>query len=364
MFTYRSEALAQEIVANLKAMERPMRLMHVCGTHQDTLMRYGLQSLLQEVGVEIRAGPGCPVCVTTAREIEEAIALARSGKVIATFGDMFRVPGEQQSLADVKAEGHDVRMVYSITDCLAIAERTAKDVIFFSIGFETTAPLPASIILNNPPPNFSILSAHRLIPPAMDALLKMGELKIDGFIDPGHVSAIIGAAAYEFISRTYHIPQVIAGFEPLDVLIAVYMLALQLRRGEAKVENEYTRVVKHGGNEKAKRILAAVFEPCDIGWRGFPVIPGSGLTLKEEFAAYDARKRYEDELCALQGEYEEPEGCSCGAILRGILEPCECPLFGTTCTPQHPVGPCMVSREGSCNIVFRYSAKGAPSTTP
>jgi hydrogenase expression/formation protein HypD len=354
MFTYRNEKLAQEIVAKLKSLDLTLRLMHICGTHQDTLMRYGLNSMLQEVGVDVRAGPGCPVCVTTAKEIEEAIALAHSGKVVATFGDMFRVPGETQSLAEVKAEGYDVRMVYSITDCLALAEKTDKDVVFFSIGFETTAPTPASVILSKPPENFSILSTHRLIPPAMAALLNMGELKIDGFIDPGHVSAIIGAGPYEFLSRDYKIPQVIAGFEPLDLLVAIYMLAMQIRWGEAKVENEYTRVVKREGNEKAKRIMETVFEPCDVGWRGFPVIPGSGLTLKDEFAAYDARKRYEDDLSTLSGDYKEPEGCRCGEILRGIVDPDECSLFGTCCTPQNPIGPCMVSREGCCNIMFRY----------
>lgn len=357
MFRYQSEGLAKQIVAKLKDLKLTLRLMHVCGTHQDTLVRFGLDSMLQEAGIEVRPGPGCPVCVTTAREIEEAIALARSGKVVATFGDMFRVPGEKQSLADVKAEGYDVRMVYSITDCIAIAEKTDRDVVFFSIGFETTAPTPASVILHNPPENFSILSTHRLIPPAMEALINMGELRIDGFIDPGHVSAIIGAVSYDFLSSRYNIPQVIAGFEPLDMLIAVYMLATQIRNGEAKVENEYTRVVKPDGNEKAKRIMNAVFEPCDVSWRGFPVIPGSGLTLKDEFADYDARKRYEDELSALSSDYKEPEGCRCGEILRGLVSPDECPLFGTICTPQHPVGPCMVSREGSCNILFRYGEK-------
>ncbi|MEA2076298.1 MAG: hydrogenase formation protein HypD [Euryarchaeota archaeon] len=355
MFRYQSEGLAKQIVSKLKDFNLNLRLMHVCGTHQDTLVRFGLNSMLKAAGIEVRPGPGCPVCVTTAREIEEAIALARSGKVVATFGDMFRVPGEKQSLADVKAEGYDVRMVYSITDCLAIAERTDKDVVFFSIGFETTAPTPASVILHKPPENFSILSTHRLIPPAMEALINMGELRIDGFIDPGHVSVIIGAEPYEFLSSRYNIPQVIAGFEPLDVLIAVYMLAMQIRNGEAKVENEYARVVKPEGNEKAKRIMNAVFEPFDVSWRGFPVIPDSGLTLRAEFADYDARKRYEDELrAAVCSDYKEPEGCRCGEILRGLVDPDECPLFGTGCTPQHPVGPCMVSREGCCNIMFRY----------
>ncbi|MCW3134706.1 MAG: hydrogenase formation protein HypD [Methanophagales archaeon] len=357
MFRYRDEGLANRIIEKLKALNLNLRLMHVCGTHQDTLVRFGLNSMLKEAGVEIRPGPGCPVCVTTAKEIEEAILLARKGKVVATFGDMFRVPGEKLSLADVKAEGFDVRVVYSITDCISIAERLDKDVVFFSIGFETTAPAPASVILSTPPENFSILSAHRLIPPAMEALIKMGEMKIDGFINPGHVSTIIGERPYEFISKQYKMPQVIAGFEPLDLLIAVYMLAMQIIRGEARVENEYTRVVRPEGNEKAQQTMTGVFEPFDISWRGFSVIPGSGLRIKKKFEKYDARRQYEDELNTLDNDYKEPEGCKCGEILRGLVYPNECPLFGKVCMPQHPVGPCMVSREGSCNIAFRYGER-------
>lgn len=356
MFRYRNEELAKQILEKLKDLNLNLRLMHVCGTHQDTLVRFGLNSMLKEAGVEIRPGPGCPVCVTTAKEIEEAILLARKGKVIATFGDMFRVPGERLSLADVKAEGFDVRVVYSITDCISLAEKTNKDVIFFSIGFETTTPGAASAISTRST-NFSILSAHRLIPPAMEALIRMGEMKIDGFINPGHVSTIIGERPYEFISKRYKMPQVIAGFEPLDVLIAVYMLAMQIIRGEAKVENEYTRVVRPEGNEKAQQTMDEVFEPFDISWRGFPVIPNSGLKLREEFEEYDARKRYEDELSTLDNEFKEPEGCRCGEILRGLVYPDECPLFGKVCTPRHPVGPCMVSREGSCNVLLRYGER-------
>jgi len=269
---------------------------------------------------------------------------------------MFRVPGEKLSLADVKAEGFDIRVVYSITDCISIAERLDKDVVFFSIGFETTTPATASVISTRPN-IFSILSAHRLIPPAMEALIRMGEMKIDGFINPGHVSTIIGEKTYEFISSRYKMPQVIAGFEPLDVLIAVYMLAMQIINGEAKVENEYTRVVKREGNEKAQHIMNEVFEPFDISWRGFPVIPSSGLRLRRKFEEYDARKRYEDELSELPDEYKEPAGCRCGEILRGLVYPDECPLFGKVCTPRHPVGPCMVSREGSCNIMLRYGER-------
>ncbi len=357
MFRYRDENLANRIIEKLKDMNLNLRLMHVCGTHQDTLVRFGLNSMLKEAGVEIRPGPGCPVCVTTAKEIEEAILLARRGKVIATFGDMFRVPGERLSLADVKAEGFDVRVVYSITDCISIAEKTNKDVVFFSIGFETTAPATASVISTRPATNFSILSAHRLIPPAMEALIRMGEMKIDGFINPGHVSTIIGERPYEFISKRYKMPQVIAGFEPLDVLIAVYMLAMQIIRGEAKIENEYTRVVKPEGNEKAQQTMSEVFEPFDTSWRGFPVIPGSGLRVRRKFEEYDARKRYEDELSTLDNEFKEPAGCRCGEILRGLVYPDECPLFGKACTPRHPVGPCMVSREGSCNIMLRYGER-------
>jgi hydrogenase expression/formation protein HypD len=356
MFRYRNEDLAKQILEKLKHLNLNLRLMHVCGTHQDTLVRFGLNSMLKEAGVEIRPGPGCPVCVTTAKEIEEAILLARKGKVIATFGDMFRVPGEKLSLADVKAEGFDVRVVYSITDCISIAEKTNKDVVFFSIGFETTTPATASVISTRPN-NFSILSAHRLIPPAMEVLIRMGEMKIDGFINPGHVSTIIGETPYEFISSRYKMPQVIAGFEPLDVLIAVYMLAMQISRGEARVENEYTRVVRPEGNEKARHIMDEVFEPFDTSWRGFPVISGSGLKLREDFEEYDARKRYEDELSMLDNEYKEPEGCRCGEILRGLVYSDECPLFGKVCTPRHPVGPCMVSREGSCNIMLRYGER-------
>ncbi|MCK4476196.1 MAG: hydrogenase formation protein HypD [Methanophagales archaeon] len=353
MFRYRNEELAKQILEKLKDLNLNLRLMHVCGTHQDTLVRFGLNSMLKEAGIEVRPGPGCPVCVTTAKEIEEAILLARKEKVVATFGDMFRVPGERLSLADVKAEGFDVRVVYSITDCISLAEKTNKDVVFFSIGFETTTPATASVISTRPT-NFSILSAHRLIPPAMEALIRMGEMKIDGFINPGHVSTIIGERPYEFISKRYKMPQVIAGFEPLDVLIAVYMLAMQIIRGEAKVENEYKRVVRPEGNEKAQQTMAEVFEPFDCSWRGFPVIPSSGLRLKKKFEKYDARRRYEDELSALDNEYKEPEGCRCGEILRGLVYPDECPLFGKVCTPRHPVGPCMVSREGSCNIMLRY----------
>lgn len=355
MFRYRDKEIAEKIIERLKKMELDIRIMHVCGTHQDTLVRFGLSDLLSEVGVDIRQGPGCPVCVTTPMEIEEAINLAKSGKAIATFGDMLRVPGENGSLFDVKAGGCDIRTVYSINEAIKIAEKIDKDIIFMAIGFETTAPTTASTILSNPPKNFSILGCHRVIPPAMEALLKMGELKIDGFIDPGHVSTIIGTGPYEFISKEFKVPQVIAGFEPLDLLMGVYMIAKQIKDGEAKVENEYKRVVKAEGNKKAIKVMSEVFRQSDVAWRGFSVIPKSGLYLKEEFERYDSRRLFEDDLEDLRGrDFKEPKGCRCGDVLRGIIYSDECPLFGKTCTPQNPVGPCMVSREGSCNIVLRH----------
>ncbi|OFV67545.1 MAG: hydrogenase formation protein HypD [Candidatus Syntrophoarchaeum caldarius] len=355
MFRYREKDIAKRILERLKELNLEIRIMHVCGTHQDTLVRFGLSDLLCDAGVEIRQGPGCPVCVTTPMEIDEAITLAMKGKTIATFGDMLRVPGENGSLFDAKAEGCDIRTVYSINESIEIAKKIEKDLVFMAIGFETTAPSTASTILNNPPENFSVLTCHRAIPPAMEVLLKMGELKIDGFIDPGHVSTIIGTKPYELISQKFNVPQVIAGFEPLDLLMGVYMIARQIKNGEARVENEYTRVVKEEGNKKALKVMDEVFRQSDLGWRGFSVIPESGFSLKEEFERYDSRKRFEDELKELQQrEFKEPEGCKCGEVLRGIIYSDECPLFGGACTPQHPVGPCMVSREGSCNILLRH----------
>jgi len=355
MFRYRDKKLSEKIVSRLEKMKLNVRLMHVCGTHQDTLIRFGLDELLKNTGVEIRQGPGCPVCVTTQKEIEEAMNLARKGKIITVFGDMVNVPGQKHSLADMRTQGYNVKIVYSIDDALKIADKTKKDVIFMAIGFETTAPSTASTILSNPPDNFSILSCHRLIPPALKAIVELGEIKLHGLIEPGHVSTVIGAKPYEFLSKDYGIPQVIAGFEPLDLMMGVYMLARQIKNKKAEVEVEYKRSVKYDGNKKAVEMMKNVFESCDIAWRGFPVIKNSGLKLKNTFQSYDARKKFEDELKELNNlEFKEPKGCRCGEMLRGLINPCDCPLFRKKCTPDSPVGPCMVSREGNCNIMFRY----------
>ena len=359
MFPLRDKKLANEIVSRIKKLDVKLKFMHVCGTHQDTLVKNGLDVLFKECGIEIGQGPGCPVCVTTPKEIEEMLLLARKDKIVATFGDMIKVPGEKDSLQSMRAEGCDVRTVYSIEDAISLAEKyKSRDVVFMAVGFETTAPTTAAVMLKNPPSNFSILSCHRVIPPALKAILDMGELKLDGFIEPGHVSTIIGSKPYEFISTEYNVPQVVAGFEPLDLLMAVWMLVQQIQHGKSVVENEYTRAVKEEGNIKAQKAIDDVFEPFSVKWRGFPVIPMSGLKLRDKFDEYDARKRYEDDLRELSDrEFKEPEGCLCGEVLRGLISSKECPLFGKKCTPNNPVGPCMVSIEGSCNIEYRYSKK-------
>jgi len=359
VFSLKDKTLAKDIVSKIKKLDVNLKFMHVCGTHQDTLVKHGLDTLLKECGIEIGQGPGCPVCVTTPREIEEMLLLAKNGKTVASFGDMINVPGEKQSLQSMKTEGYDVRTVYGIEDAVKIAkENKYKDVVFMAVGFETTAPTTASVLLRNPPSNFSILCCHRTIPSALKAIIEMGEIKIDGLIEPGHVSTIIGTKPYGFLSKDYNVPQVVAGFEPIDILMAVWMLLQQIVHKEAYVQNEYTRVVNNDGNIKAKKAISEVFKPGDIKWRGFPVINGSSLELRSKFKRYDAREKYKDDLNILKDKkFLEPEGCRCGELLRGLIYPSDCPLFGQACTPSTPVGPCMVSIEGSCNIEYRYSKK-------
>ena len=350
MLELRNRKVAERIVNQIKALHINLKIMHVCGTHQDTIVRYGLDHLLKTCGVEVIQGPGCPVCVTTPLEIQQAIALAENGVTIATFGDMVRVPAGDTSLEKVRAEGGDVRIVYSIDDARAIAE--TKEVVFLGVGFETTAPSTAVTVLDEPD-NFSVLSFHRYIPPALDALLEMGEIKIDAILCPGHVSTIIGALPYVPLAEKYGIPHLIAGFEPLDVLMAVYMMAKQVQEGRHEVENEYVRCVNTEGNVKAQKVIGEVFEPADASWRGFPPIPQSKMAMRKKYAAYDAAEIYEDVLEGIE-ELPEPKGCRCGDVLRGVIYPQQCPLFGRVCTPSNPVGPCMVSIEGACNIEYRY----------
>jgi len=359
VFSLKDKILAEEIVSKIKKEKVNLKFMHVCGTHQDTLVKNGLDSLLKKCGIEIGQGPGCPVCVTTPKEIEEMLVLARSGKIVTSFGDMMNVPGEHESLRSIKAEGNDVRTVYGIEDSVNIAkENPDREVVFMAVGFETTAPTTAAVMKSDLPDNFSILCCHRTIPEALKAIIEMGEVKLDGLIEPGHVSTIIGTKPYEFLSKDYSVPQVVTGFEPIDILMSCWMLVKQIKSKKSQVENEYKRAVHKDGNTKAKKILDEVFEPCNVKWRGFPVIANSGLTLKSKYEKYDARIKFKDLLSDIQEkEFHEPEGCRCGELLRGLVTPLECPLFGQACTPETPVGPCMVSIEGSCNIEYRYSEK-------
>ena len=350
--------MSRKIIDKLDGMDLDLTLMHVCGTHQDTLIRFGLDSEFKRVGIDIRQGPGCPVCVTPPAEIEEILALARAGVTVAVFGDVMKVPGQKECLNDAKADGANVKVVFGVDDAVKLAGKTDKEVVFMGIGFETTAPTTASALLSEPPDNFSVLSCHRTVPPALEAISSMGEIKLDGMIQPGHVSTIIGTKPYEFLSKEYKLPQVVAGFEPLDLLMGVYMIAKQVKEGRAEVENEYTRVVHGDGNPNAIRAMRDAFEASDVVWRGFPVIKKSGLSVKKKLEQYDARKKFEDELRPVRlREYSEAKGCRCGEMLRGIITSEDCPLFAKKCTPNSPIGPCMVSREGSCYISYRYLKK-------
>jgi len=298
------------------------------------------------------AGPGCPICVTTSAEIDEAIELAKRGRTVTTFGDLFRVPGTRASLADAKTDGADVWIVYGAADAVDVARRNlGQEVVHVAIGFETTAPAIASELLREPPPNFSLLVCHRLIPPAMEFLLASGEVALDGFLCPGHVSTIIGPEPYEPISEKYEVPQVIAGFEPIDVLLGIWMLLKQIKDGRHDVEIEYTRSVRPEGNVLAQERMRQVFEVIDKPWRGFPVIPSSALELRPDFKRFDAHERFGVHV---EGAVDIARGCRCGEVLRGLVYPHECPLFSKVCTPLKPIGPCMVSSEGTCNIAFKY----------
>ena len=298
--------------------------------------------------MDVIAGPGCPVCILPAAEIDEAISLALNEVTVVTFGDVIRVPGSESSLQEAKASGGDVRIVYGVGDAVKMAEKEPdKDFVFFAIGFETTAPSTAIEILNKPPQNLSFLVSHRLIPPAMELLLGVGDLHIDGFIAPGHVSTIIGMKPYEIFPKAYRMPPVIAGFEPLDVLFAISMLLQQMKDGEARLENEYKRSVTWEGNVKAQRLMGQVFSVVDGRWRGLGKLPLSALALKEEFLEYDARKKYDLQI---ERSRDLMPGCLCHLVMIGKIKPPECPLYMKACTPQTPKGACMVSIEGTCRI--------------
>lgn len=344
---------------------RSIRLMEVCGTHTMTAFRSGLRSLLP-ANVALLSGPGCPVCVTPDDYVDRAIAIARRpDAIITTFGDLLRVPGTESSLERERAKGADIRVVYSALDALALAKKQPdRKIVFLGVGFETTAPTVAWSIRQAERDglgNFLVLSAHRTMPPAMSALLQGGEVAIDGFLCPGHVSAIIGLRPYEFICRDFSLPCVVAGFEADDMLAAIAMLFKQMAEGRAQVENQYTRGVSAEGNSEAQAIMAEVFEPCDAEWRGLGVIPSSGLGIRAAYRAHDAQTVFKPKPCA---KSVKRFACLCGDVLRGAKLPTACTLFRTACTPETPVGACMVSSEGACAAYYRYGGMGKDPPSP
>ena len=352
---YRDGSIARALVADLqKAVTRPMRIMEVCGSHTMAIFRNGIRSILPD-GLELISGPGCPVCVTSASHMDAFIAMAdRPGVRVAIFGDLFRVPGSNGSLANASSRGAKVDIVYSPMDALDLARKHPNDlIVFLGVGFETTTPTIAATILaakNQNIGNFVVFSTQKTVPAPLTALLEDPDLRLNGLLCPGHVSAIIGAGAYVPFAEKYKIACVIAGFETTDLLSSLILLARQIGAGEARVENTYGRVVAWEGNMRALRMVEEMFEPCDMEWRGLGRIPGSGLKIREKYRDFDAEVRLDITLAPAI----EPKGCMCGNILKGINTPRECPLFATRCTPASPVGPCMVSSEGTCAAFHKY----------
>ncbi len=352
---YRDPELGKKLLARIRARSRkPARLMEFCGGHTVAIFKYGLRQLLPP-NIEMLSGPGCPVCVTSAPDLDKAIAMGKiPGTIITSFGDMVRVPGSRSSLQKAKAEGSDVRIVYSARDALEIArDNPLKKVVFIGIGFETTAPTIAAAVLQaerEQIKNFVVLSLHKTTPPVMKAIMELGEVKLNGIICPGHVSAVIGSKPYEFLAADYGIACAVSGFEPVDILLAVERLVEQIETGTPKVEVPYARGVKPEGNVTALKLMDTVFEVGAADWRGIGTVPGSGLQLKKQYAQFDASRQFDIKI----SKAAEPKGCICGAVLRGVNTPLECKLFRTTCTPENPVGPCMVSSEGSCATYYNY----------
>ena len=350
------EDVIKKISKLAEKIDRPINLMEVCGTHTVAIFRHGIQSVIPD-NIKLLSGPGCPVCVTSVADVETVIALSRKDDVIlTTFGDMMRVPGVKSTLYDARAEGANIRIVYSPMDSLAIArENDNKKIVFFATGFETTSPSVAATLYmadKEGVENFYIHSVHKLVPPALEALVGLEGIKLDGFILPGHVSTIIGVKPYKFLADNFKIASVIAGFGAEDILHGILMLLKQMEASKYDVQVQYKGVVKEDGNPKAMEILLNYFEASDAHWRGVGILPKSGLTLKEEYTTRDALRLYDIDVW----DPKEPKACRCGDVLTGKIVPTECNLFGKTCTPEKPVGACMVSTEGSCAAYYKYGA--------
>lgn len=359
-----TKKIAQDLVAEITrlskiAMEknggRPLRFMEVCGTHTVSIFRGGIRQLLPD-SVELVSGPGCPVCVTHDEYMDKVIAYSRRDDVIiTTFGDMLKVPGSKSSLSAEKTKGADIRIVYSPMDSIQIAkDNPDKKVVFLAVGFETTAPTAAATVLaakQQGIANLYMLSAHKLVPPVLRLLLDDKKTCVDGFILPGHVCVVTGTEEFQFLANSYHLPGVVTGFEPLEILRSLYRLCLQVSEGEAKIENEYGSVVRKEGNPQAKAIMDKVYLPADTEWRGMGTIPLSGLKMQEEYAEYDIEQVLPVEI---ENAKTRKTACRCGEVLQGVIKPMECPLFGKACIPEHAIGPCMVSVEGTCAAWYKY----------
>ncbi len=352
---YRNRDLVQALTEKLHTLtKRPIRIMEVCGTHTMSIFRHGIRKILPKE-IQLISGPGCPVCVTPPGVIDAFVALAQMpGVIITTFGDMIRVPGTKGSLADARAKGADVRIVYSPMDGLTLAaEEPERMIVFLSVGFETTTPTIAATILaasQQDRDNFFIFPANKIMPPPLDALMQDPDIAVDGLLCPGHVSVISGADSFRFLVDRYGLACAVAGFEPTDILMAVLALVKQVQAEKPTVENCYGRAVTKNGNTKARTLVDEIFTPVDSQWRGLGTIPASGLALRARYSRFDITKKMNIQTVPTG----EPKGCRCGEILKGICSPGDCPLFGRQCTPANPIGPCMVSGEGTCGAWYRY----------
>jgi hydrogenase expression/formation protein HypD len=364
---FRDPQLARGLLARIEELcpaaggtrERPLNIMEICGGHTHAIFRYGLDKLVP-ASLEFVHGPGCPVCVLPMSRVDDCIEIAeRPGVIFCTFGDAMRVPGTRKSLMQAKAEGCDIRMVYSPLDALALARKNPdRDVVFFGLGFETTMPSTALTLLRAAEDgvgNFTIFCNHILVPPPIRALLQDKDMRLDGFVGPGHVSMVIGNKPYAFIAEEFGKPLVVSGFEPLDLLQAVAMVLQQLAEGRAEIENQYSRVVPENGNPQAMAAIEAVYEPRDsFDWRGLGEIDRSGVKIREAYAAFDAERKFGVGYGAGKTAGREPEGCRCGDVIKGAIKPWDCPKYAGECVPEHPLGALMVSSEGACAAYYQY----------
>lgn len=333
----------------------PVAVMHVCGSHEQAIARFGLRSAFPKA-LDVVMGPGCPVCITDVPEVDEGVALALQGVRVCTYGDMVRVPGTVKSLADARADGAKIEVVYGIDQAIELARNTTEEIVFFATGFETTAVATAAALIAGVPKNFSVLSAHKYIPPVMEIVTEMPGTRIEGFLAAGHAAVITGSGVFEDFVKSHGVPVVVAGFEPLDILAALVKLVELVRDRTPRVENMFPRAVTREGNKVAQEQLWKVFAPTGGRWRGIAHVPNGNLRLKEEWAAFDARRRFEIDVSRLW-DFAPPKllgQCICGEIMSGSRGPKDCPLFGKDCVPEDPVGACMVSTEGTCRIWHQY----------